>query len=231
MITAKLLVVDDEEDLQQLLRAMLERRGYEVLSASGGLQAIRRLYHERPDLVLLDVMMPGMDGWETLKRIREMSTVPVIMLTALGEVNHVVQGLQIGADDYVSKPFDREELIARIEALLRRSTQPVDQADQTLSFDNGHLIIDPVCRRVVVHGQEVRLTPTEYRFLLYLAQNAGRVLTYESILSNVWDVAYQGGDKNVKVYATYLRRKIEPDPQQPRYICSERGVGYYMPKL
>jgi len=211
MITAKLLVVDDEEDLQQLLRAMLERRGYEVLSASGGLQAIRRLYHERPDLVLLDVMMPGMDGWETLKRIREMSTVPVIMLTALGEVNHVVQGLQIGADDYVSKPFDREELIARIEALLRRSTQPVDQADQTLSFDNGHLIIDPVCRRVVVHGQEVRLTPTEYRFLLYLAQNAGRVLTYESILSNVWDVAYQGGDKNVKVYATYLRRKIEPD--------------------
>jgi len=231
MITAKLLVVDDEEDLQQLLRAMLERRGYEVLSASGGLQAIRRLYHERPDLVLLDVMMPGMDGWETLKRIREMSTVPVIMLTALGEVNHVVQGLQIGADDYVSKPFDREELIARIEALLRRSTQPVDQADQTLSFDNGHLIIDPVSRRVVVHGQEVRLTPTEYRFLLYLAQNAGRVLTYESILSNVWDVAYQGGDKNVKVYATYLRRKIEPDPQQPRYICSERGVGYYMPKL
>jgi two-component system, OmpR family, KDP operon response regulator KdpE len=231
MITAKLLVVDDEEDLQQLLRAMLERRGYEVLSASGGLQAIRRLYHERPDLVLLDVMMPGMDGWETLKRIREMSTVPVIMLTALGEVTHVVQGLQIGADDYVSKPFDREELIARIEALLRRSTQPVDQADQILSFDSGHLIIDPVCRRVVVQGQEVRLTPTEYRFLLYLAQNAGRVLTYESILANVWDVAYQGGDKNVKVYATYLRRKIEPDPQQPRYICSERGVGYYMPKL
>lgn len=227
----KLLVVDDEEDLQQLLRAMLERRGYQVLSASGGLQAIRMLYHERPDLVLLDVMMPGMDGWETLKRIREMSTVPVIMLTALGEVSHIVQGLQIGADDYISKPFDREELTARIEALLRRCTQPVDQAEQALSFDGGHLIIDPVCRRVVVRGQEVRLTPTEYRFLLYLAQNAGRVLTYENILANVWDVAYQGGDKNVKVYAIYLRRKIEPDPQHPRYICSERGIGYFMPKL
>ncbi len=227
----KLLVVDDEEDLQQLLRAMLERRGYEVLSASGGLHAIRLLYHERPDLILLDVMMPGMDGWETLKRIREMSTVPVIMLTALGEVTHVVQGLQIGADDYISKPFDREELTARIEALLRRCTQPLDQAEQTLSFDHGHLIIDPVSRRVVVHGEDVRLTPTEYRFLLYLAQNVGRVLTYENILANVWDMAYQGGDKNVKVYATYLRRKIEPDPQQPRYVCSERGVGYYMPKL
>jgi len=227
----KLLVVDDEEDLQQLLRAMLERRGYEVLSAGGGLQAIRMLYHDRPEPALLDVMMPGMDGWETLKRIREMSTVPVIMLTALGEVSHVVQGLQTGADDYVAKPFDREELVARIEALLRRCTLPLDQADQVLSFDHGNLIIDPVCRRVVVHGEDVRLTPTEYRFLLYLAQNAGRVLTYESILTNVWDVAYQGGDKNVKVYATYLRRKIEPDPQQPRYVCSERGVGYYMPKL
>ncbi|MBN1138641.1 MAG: response regulator transcription factor [Anaerolineae bacterium] len=230
-MAAKLLVVDDEEDLQQLLQAMLARRGYEVLSASSGLQAIRLLYHERPDLVLLDVMMPDMDGWETLKRIREMSTVPVIMLTALGEVTHVVQGLQTGADDYVPKPFDREELIARIEALLRRCAQPTEDEDQTLSFDQGHLVIDPVCRRVMVHGQEVRLTPTEYRFLLYLAQNAGRVLTYETILANVWDVAYQGGDKNVKVYATYLRRKIEPDPKQPRYICSERGVGYYMPKL
>jgi len=231
MMAPKLLVVDDEEDLQQLLRAMLERRGYEVLSANGGLQAIRLLYHERPDLILLDVMMPGMDGWETLKRIREMSTVPVIMLTALGEVTHIVQGLHIGADDYISKPFDREELVARIEALLRRCAQPVEQADQVLSFDHGQLIIDPVCRRVVVHGEEVRLTPTEYRFLLYLAQNAGRVLTYESILANVWDVAYSGGDKNVKVYATYLRRKIETSPQQPRYICSERGIGYYMPRL
>jgi two-component system KDP operon response regulator KdpE len=231
MIAPKLLVVDDEEDLQQLLRAMLERRGYEVLNASGGLQAIRLLYHERPDLILLDVMMPNMDGWETLKRIREMSTVPVIMLTALGEVAQVVQGLQIGADDYISKPFDREELVARIEALLRRCTQPVDQAAQAFSFDHGQLIIDPVCRRVVANGQEVRLTPTEYRFLLYLAQNAGRVLTYESILANVWDMAYKGGDKNVKVYATYLRRKIEPDPQRPRYICSERGIGYYMPRL
>ena len=230
-MVGKLLVVDDEEDLLLLLRATLERRGYEVLCATGGLQAIRLLYHERPDLILLDVMMPGMDGWETLQRIREMSTVPVIMLTALGGVTHVVQGLQIGADDYVSKPYDREELTARIEALLRRCTQPAEQTDQALSFDHGHLVIDPVGRRVVVRGEEVQLTPTEYRFLLYLAQNAGRVLTYDSILANVWDVAYQGGDKNVKVYATYLRRKIEPDPQQPRYICSERGVGYYMPKL
>jgi len=231
MMAPKLLVVDDEEDLQQLLRTMLERRGYELLTASGGLQAIRLVYHERPDLILLDVMMPGMDGWETLKRIREMSTVPVIMLTALGEVAHIVQGLQTGADDYIAKPFDREELTARIEALLRRCTQPVEQTDRVLSFDHGHLVIDPICRRVMVRGQEVQLTPTEYRLLLYLAQNAGRVLTYESILANVWDVAYKGGDKNVKVYATYLRRKIESNPQQPRYICSERGVGYYMPKL
>jgi len=230
-MVGKLLVVDDEEDLLLLLRATLERRGYEVLCATGGLQAIRLLYHERPDLILLDVMMPGMDGWETLQRIREMSTVPVIMLTALGGVTHVVQGLQIGADDYVSKPYDREELTARIEALLRRCTQPAEQTDQALSFDHGHLVIDPVGRRVVVRGEEVQLTPTEYRFLLYLAQNAGRVLTYDSILANVWDVAYKGGDKNVKVYVSYLRRKIESDPREPRYICSERGIGYYMPKL
>jgi two-component system KDP operon response regulator KdpE len=230
-MTAKLLVVDDEEELQELLRAMLKRKGYEVMAAGSGLEAMRLLYHAQPDLVLLDVMMPGLDGWETLQRIREVSTVPVIMLTALGQVPNVVRGLKQGADDYITKPFDRDELIARIEALLRRCETPAQEAAGALSFDGGNLVIDPICRRVVVRGQEVRLTPTEYRLLLFLAQNAGRVLTYDSILTNVWDMAYKGGDGNVKVYASYLRHKIEADPDQPRYICSERGVGYYMPKM
>jgi two-component system, OmpR family, KDP operon response regulator KdpE len=230
-MTPRLLVVDDEEELLQLLRTMLERKGYQVIGAGSGLEAMRLLYHTQPDLVLLDVMMPNMDGWETLKRIREVSTVPVIMLTALSQTPSVVRGLQEGADDYVGKPFDQAELIARIDALLRRCETPVQEATGVLSFDGGNLVIDPICRRVVVRGQEVRLTPTEYRLLLYLAQNAGRVLTYDSILTNVWDMAYKGGDGNVKVFASYLRRKIEANPEQPRYICSERGVGYYMPKL
>ncbi|HSJ59129.1 MAG TPA: response regulator transcription factor, partial [Anaerolineae bacterium] len=131
----------------------------------------------------------------------------------------------------VVKPFHRDELVARIEALLRRAQMPVTGVPQLLSFDGGKLVIDPEARRVTVCGQEVRLTPTEYRFLLYLAQNAGRVLSYGQILDNVWGADYQGGDKNVKVYAVYLRRKIEADPQNPKYVLSEWGVGYYMPRL
>lgn len=230
-MSPKLLIVDDEEGLRRLLTLLLERHGYQVVSAGSGLEALRLLYGEQPDLVLLDVMMPNMDGWEALRRIREVSMVPVVMLTALGQTPHVVSGLQKGADDYIAKPFDRDELLARVQAVLRRSAAPNHEPPTTLSFDQGNLVIDPVSRRVTVRGSEVHLTPTEYRLLLYLAQNAGRVLTFDNILSNVWDVAYEGGDKNVKVYATYLRRKIEADPQNPCYICSERGVGYYMPRL
>jgi two-component system, OmpR family, KDP operon response regulator KdpE len=227
----KLLVVDDDDGLRLLLQTTLPREGYEVLTAGSGVEGMRLLFSQQPDLVLLDLMMPGMDGWEMLERIREVSTVPVIMLTAVDGVPQRVRGLTRGADDYVVKPFHRDELVARIEALLRRAQTPVVEAPQLLSFDEGKLVIDPAARRVAVCGQDVRLTPTEYRFLLYLAQNAGRVLSYGQILDNVWGSDYEGGDKNVKVYAVYLRRKIEADPQNPRYVLSEWGVGYYMPRL
>jgi len=227
----KLLVVDDDDDLRLLLQTTLPREGYEVLTAGSGMEGIRLLFSQQPNVVLLDVMMPGMDGWEVLERIREVSTVPVIMLTAVDGVPHRVRGLTRGADDYVVKPFHRDELVARIEALLRRAQTTSESAPQILSFDTGKLVIDPAARRVTVCGEGVHLTPTEYRFLLYLAQNTGRVLTYSQILDNVWGADYEGGDKNVKVYAVYLRRKIEQDPQNPRYVLSEWGVGYYMPRL
>ena len=227
----KLLIIDDDDGLRLLLRTTLEPRGYKVVTAAGGLEGLQMLYKEQPDLVLLDVMMPEMGGWETLERIRQVSTVPVIMLTAIDGVPNRVRGLTRGADDYVVKPFHHDELAARIEALLRRSHMPVKEAKEVLRFDCGALVIDALSRRVTVRGEEVRLTPTEYRFLLYLAQNAGRVLTYSQILDNVWGADYEGGDKNVKVYAVYLRRKIEEDPQEPRYVLSEWGVGYYMPRL
>jgi len=227
----KLLLVDDDDGLRLLLQTTLPRAGYEVLTAASGAEGMRLLFSHQPDLVLLDVMMPGMDGWEVLERIREVSTVPVIMLTAVDGVPQRVRGLMRGADDYVTKPFHRDELVARIEALLRRVQTPAVEPPQVLSFDCGQLVIDPEARRVMVCGQEVHLTPTEYRFLLYLAQNAGRVLSYGQILDNVWGADYEGGDKNVKVYAVYLRRKIEQDPQKPRYVLSEWGVGYYMPRM
>ncbi len=227
----KLLLIDDDDSLRLLLGTTLQSRGYDVITAHNGLEGLRLLYQQQPDLVLLDVMMPEMDGWEALERIRQVSTVPIIMLTAVAGVPHRVRGLTRGADDYIVKPFHHDELIARIEALLRRSQTPIQEPDRVLSFDQGTLVIDTLSRRVIARGQEARLTPTEYRFLLYLAQNAGRVLTYSQILDNVWGADYEGGDKNVKVYAVYLRRKIEEDPQQPRYILSEWGVGYYMPKL
>jgi two-component system KDP operon response regulator KdpE len=227
----KLLIIDDDDGLRLLLRTTLEPRGYKVVTAAGGLEGLQMLYKEQPDLVLLDVMMPEMGGWETLERIRQVSTVPVIMLTAIDGVPNRVRGLTRGADDYIVKPFHHDELAARIEALLRRSHTPVKEAKEVLRFDCGALVIDALSRRVTVRGEEVRLTPTEYRFLLYLAQNAGRVLTYSQILDNVWGADYEGGDKNVKVYAVYLRRKIEEDPQEPRYVLSEWGVGYYMPRL
>lgn len=227
----KVLIIDDDEGLRLLLRATLESRGYEVSSASSALEGLQLFHQEQPDVLLLDVMMPDMDGWEALERIRQVSNVPIIMLTAIHGIPSRVRGLSRGADDYLVKPFHHDELAARIEALLRRSQSPAEEPDRILRFDQGALVIDTQSRRVVVRGQDVRLTPTEYRFLRYLAQNAGQVLTYSQILDNVWGADYEGGDKNVKVYAVYLRRKIEEDPQDPRYILSRWGVGYYMPKL
>ena len=224
----KILVVDDSKDTTWLLRRTLTDENYEVEIAQNGLDGLRLAYHFRPDLVLLDVMMPDMDGWTTLRRLREFSEVPVIMLTAVGGEKSLVQGLDSGADDYVTKPFSMEELKARIRAVLRRKGLSEADSSPLLQFDGDQLIIDPSSQEVTVRGEVVDLTPTEYKLLLCLAYNAGRVLTPDQILDNVWGPGYEDSAANVKLYIWYLRRKIELDPADPCYIITKRGTGYYL---
>ena len=228
-MAARILVVDDEPELARFLANVLQRDGFDVESAFDARQGLRKAYSFQPDLILLDVMMPGMDGWEMLRRLREFSDVPVIMLTAIHGTDSVVHGLDTGADDYVTKPFQIHELKARIRATLRRASLPPGE-DTTLSFDNGQLVIDPGSRLVTVGGQVADLTPTEYKLLLYLAYNAGQVVSYEQILNNVWGPGYESSQTNVKVFIRNLRRKIEPDPAHPRYLLTHRGVGYSLVK-
>jgi len=221
-----ILVVDDEPRMIEFIRMNLELEGYGVSSASGGYEAIRKVAEEIPDLILLDIMMPEMDGFEVLQRIREMSSVPVIILSVKGEEWDRVRGLDLGADDYITKPFSSRELLSRIRAVLRRVEMepPVPRAGQIVVDDS--LTIDFDRRRVVVRGRELALRPTEYRLLYHLVSNAGRVLTHRSLLTKVWGPEYRDEDHYVRLYITYLRQKIEDDPRRPRYILNERGIGY-----
>jgi DNA-binding response OmpR family regulator len=227
----KVLVIDDKKEMTWLLERALVEDGYEVIVAHSGQEGLRRAYSSRPDLILLDVLMPGMDGWDMLRRLREFSDVPVIMLTAVGGEDNKVQGLNIGADDYVTKPFGMEELKARIRASLRRTALLSSGKPSILRFNGGQFVIDPAARSVTVRGQVVDLTPTEYKLLVYLAYNAGRVLSYDQILESVWGSGYEEGMSNVKLYIWYLRRKIEENPSDPLYIQTQRGVGYIFNKI
>jgi two-component system, OmpR family, KDP operon response regulator KdpE len=230
-MTIKILVVDDSKDETWLLRRTLKEDDYEVEVANNGMEGLRQAYQFRPALILLDVMMPDMDGWTMLGRLREFSDVPVIMLTAVGGEKSLVQGLNSGADDYVTKPYGMDELKARIRAVLRRKGLPSAEQRALLQFDNGQLTIDPSCQEVRARGATVDLTPTEYKLLLCLAYNAGRVLNAEQILENVWGPGYEDAEANVKLYIWYLRRKIEADPRKPRYVLTKRGTGYYLDDL
>ncbi|MGD8625329.1 MAG: response regulator transcription factor [Anaerolineae bacterium] len=227
----KILIVDDSKDTTAVLERVLAEEGYEISVAHDGGEGLRRAFDFRPDLVLLDVMMPGMDGWLMLRRLREFSEVPVVMLTAVGGESNMVQGLDIGADDYLTKPFSIKELKARVRAVLRRTSRPASDSDLALRFDGGRLVIDPPSKRVTIQGEPVDLTPTEYRLLLCLAYNAGRVLSVDQILENVWGTGYEDSTANVKLYIWYLRRKIEDDPSNPRYVLTKRGIGYYLANL
>jgi two-component system, OmpR family, KDP operon response regulator KdpE len=227
----KLLVVDDSQDTTLVLKRVLAQEGYTVEVAHSGAEGLRLAFDFRPDLVLLDVMMPGMDGWTMLKRLREFTDVPVIMLTAVGGEESLIHGLDSGADDYLTKPFSMHELTARIRAVLRRSSLEARNEDRTLRFDNGQLVIDPPSQQVTVRGELVDLTPTEYRLLLCLAYNAGRVLNPDQILDSVWGPGYEDSVSSVKLYVWYLRRKIESDPGNPRYVLTKRGGGYYLASL
>jgi DNA-binding response OmpR family regulator len=231
LMAEKILVIDDKKEMTWLLERALSEEGYEVIVAHDGQEGLRQAYAFRPNLVLLDVMMPRMDGWDMLRRLREFSDVPVIMLTSVGTEDDKVHGLSIGADDYVTKPFGMQELKARIRAALRRAALAQSSESPLLSFNGGELTIDPASHTVTVRGQVVDLTPTEYRLLVYLAYNAGRVLTYNQILESVWGPGYDESLSNVKLYIWYLRRKIESDPADPVYIQTQRGVGYLFAKI
>ncbi len=222
MKATRVLVIDDEEDIRLLVTALLRRAGYEVLEAADGRAGLRLLHESVPDLVMLDVSMPVLDGWQTLERIRDLSDVPVIMLTARDGELEKVRGLKAGADDYVTKPFGRQELLARVEALLRRGSDPVVVAD----YDDGVVAIEVAQRRVLVRGEEVQLTPLEFKLLSALVRNSDQVLDHERLLEQVWGDAHAVSRDQVKLYVGYLRRKLSPDDPQAFPIETVRGFGY-----
>ncbi|HLH72097.1 MAG TPA: response regulator transcription factor [Chloroflexota bacterium] len=221
----RVLVADDEPDLLYAVKLYLEDEGYLVFTAVNGYEALDLLKERLPDVVVLDVMMPEPDGFETLKQIREFSTVPVIMLTAKGEEADKVRGLSLGADDYVTKPFSQRELLSRIQAVIRRAEMPRTLPKTQIRIDD-HLSVDFARGEVYRDGNKVTLTPTEYRLLYHLVSNPGRVLTNEALLVRVWGREYREEDHYVRLYISYLRQKIEPDPAHPRYIQTEKGLGY-----
>ena len=223
-MSEKILVIDDEEPTVNLISMLLERRGFEPIKALSAEDGLRQAYRHQPELVLLDIMMPEMDGWEVCKRLREMSDMPIIFLTARGEVRDVVQGLEMGADDYVIKPYDNDELIARIKAHLRRSPRP-NMSDE-LVFDGGDFRINFMNREVYVRNDIKHLTPKEFNLLGVLVRNAGRVITRTELVTQAWGEEYSDAIDSLKLYIHYLRQKVERNPAQPDYILTSRGVGY-----
>jgi len=226
----KILVVDDEPRMVQLISMNLKLEGFQVSSSADGYQVLEKVTREMPDLIILDIMMPDMDGFETLKKIREISSVPVIFLSVKGEESDRVRGLDLGADDYITKPFSPRELVSRVKAVLRRTetenanhkSEIVVDEELTINFDK---------RMVMVRGKEIKLRPTEYRLLLQLVTNSGKLMTHETLLARVWGPEYNDEDQYVRLYINYLRQKIEKDPKNPKYILSERGLGYRFVEL
>jgi DNA-binding response OmpR family regulator len=221
----RILVVDDEERIARFIRLNLEHDGFQVIEAYKGMDAINALRDNMPDAIILDVMLPDLDGFEVLRLIREISAIPVIMLTAKGEEDDRVRGLELGADDYVTKPFSPRELVSRVRAVLRRTESAGNTSHGLIEVDD-RLKIDFGRREVWVEGELVKLRPTEYRLLYHLVQNAGWVQTYDQILSKVWGYEYRDEPHYVRLYVNYLRQKLEKDPSDPKYILTERGVGY-----
>jgi DNA-binding response OmpR family regulator len=225
MSESRVLVIDDDDDIRRLVCTLLERTGLSVRDAPNGRDGMREFHSYRPDLVVLDVSMPELDGWELLDRIRDMSNVPVLMLTARGDELERVRGLQSGADDYVVKPFGKQELVARVQALLRRASSGVPLEDQE-TYADVYLTIDWKQRRVVVNEREVQLTPLEFRLLSTFVRNPRQVLSRDQLLELVWGDSFGVGSDQVKLYIGYLRRKLEPDAPESVPIETVRGFGY-----
>jgi two-component system, OmpR family, KDP operon response regulator KdpE len=232
-MTAKkttILVVDDDVQLLKIVMHNLQAEGYQVLAVRDGEQALEAIERDAPDLVLLDVMLPRMDGFQVCQRVREFSAVPIIMITARGRGQDKVKGLDLGADDYLAKPFRLDELLARVRAVLRRAQFTPNEQAQALGAATtiGELTIDYARHRVTKAGREVVLTPTEYRILAYLAQNAGRVVTQDLMLEHVWGPEYVGEGHLLRVNITRLRHKLETETARPRYLLTRPGIGYFL---
>jgi two-component system, OmpR family, KDP operon response regulator KdpE len=227
------LAADDDPQLLRLVTRNLQLEGYDVVAASDGQQALEQIEAHVPDLVLLDVMMPRLDGFAVTKRVREFSAVPIIIVTARGQDQDKVRGLDLGADDYLTKPFSVDELLARVRAVLRRSQLNTHEGGQGLqtAVVIGDLTVDYAQHKVTMYGQEVMLTPIEYRILAYLVQNAGRVVTQDLLLEHVWGPEYVGESHMLQVNINRLRRKLEEDPALPKYIMTKVGVGYLVPAI
>jgi DNA-binding response OmpR family regulator len=249
------LIVDDDIDLLQLASLIFKKAGAQVITANDGLDGISKFFTYHPDLVIMDAMMPGSNGFDVCQRIRQVSDAPLIMLTALNQEHDMLRGLAAGADDFLSKPFNPEILLARSRAVLRRANRsngnhPGDGSDEhnghngsngrhastangkpgSFSYNDGYLSIDIERHEVLIHGKRVKLTPIEFRLLVYLARNAGKLLTFEKILVNVWGSEYVGTMDHVHVYISHLRRKVEEDAKHPLYIITIHGMGYLFEK-
>lgn len=228
----KVLVIDDEPAFVRLVDQTLTQKGYEVLKTNSGQEGLRLLFAQKPELVLLDMVMPGMDGRETCNRIRDVSDIPIIIITGKQtDEDEIACGLDYGADDYLIKPVGRKELVARVRAILRRAESPSSlEAKKKITYSDDFLTVDIAERRVIVNGKQVKLTPREFHLFAFLVENAGRVLTHKQLLERVWGWEYIDDLDYVRIYISHLRQKIEPAPALPRYIMTEPGVGYYFQK-
>ncbi len=228
----KVLVIDDDAAFLRLVEQIFTQKGYVVLKAGNGQEGLRLLFAHKSDIVLLDVVMPVMDGWQTCNRIRDVSDIPVILLTGKQRAeDDIVRGLDYGADDYLLKPVGDRELVARVRAVLRRAElPPPPEARREITYGDDFLTVDVAERKVMVNGKQVKLTPREFRLFALLVENAGRILTHKQVLEKVWGWEYTDDLDYVRIYISHLRQKIEPDPALPRYIMTEPGVGYYFQK-
>ena len=242
-----ILIIDDDADLLQLASLIFKKAGARVITAHDGLDGLSKFFTHHPNLIILDVMMPGSNGFDVCQRIRQVSEDPLIMLTALNQEKDVLQGLAAGADDFLSKPFNPDILLARAQTVLRRSQRSNGYNGQkgyngnnghnghngsssSFSYNDGYLSIDIEKHEVLIHGKRVKLTPVEFRLLVFLARNAGKLLTFEKILVNVWGNEYRGSLEHVHVYISHLRKKVEEDARNPRYIMTIHGMGYIFEK-
>ncbi len=220
---AKILLIEDEDSIRESVAFLLEKEGFEVTQENDGLKGVETFEKEKADLILLDLMLPGLDGLEVCKRVRKISNVPIIMLTAKDTELDKVLGLELGADDYITKPFSSRELTARVKAMLRRVSEPIENSEV---INTKTVVVDPVKHKVFVRGEEIKLPLKEFDLLHYLTQNPGRVLTREQIIDRIWGHDYFGDTKTLDVHIKRIRSKIEKNPNDPKIIETIRGLGY-----